>query len=211
MGSGEFLPKAAVQDVERGVLEGINPLVWQTDTSNADWFFNEKHPYKTGPQVIGMLADIVAKNGNLLLNITQYPDGSLPSQSAELLTQLAAWMKVNSEAIHGTRPWKLYGEGPTNAKAGAFEESGDYTAQDIRFTTKNGALYAIFLGWPRGESVIRSLGRNALSGSEIERVDLLGGPELQFRRDTGALRLTLPPPQAGAMIPAVRIRGRGLV
>jgi alpha-L-fucosidase len=211
MGSGEFLPKAAVQDVERGVLEGINPLVWQTDTSNADWFFNEKHPYKTGPQVIGMLADIVAKNGNLLLNITQYPDGSLPSQSAELLTQLAAWMKVNSEAIHGTRPWKLYGEGPTIAKAGAFEESGDYTAQDIRFTTKNGALYAIFLGWPRGESVIRSLGRNALSGSAIERVDLLGGPELQFRRDTGALRLTLPPPQAGAMIPAVRIRGRGLV
>jgi alpha-L-fucosidase len=198
-----------VQDVERGALEGINPLPWQTDTSNGDWFFNRNDRFKTTQQVIGMLADIVSKNGNLLLNVVQYPDGSLPPQSEELLAGLAAWMKVNSEAIHGTRPWNVFGEGPTNAK-GAFTESGDYTAQDIRFTTKNGALYAILLGGPQGPSAIRSLGGKALPDARIERVDLLGGPKLRFQRDAGALRLTLPPPQGGALIPVLRIRGRGL-
>jgi alpha-L-fucosidase len=211
LGSGEFLPKAGVQDVERGVLEGINPLPWQTDTSNSDWFFNEHDRFKTAREVIGMLADIVSKNGNLLLNVVQYPDGSLPPRSEELLVELAAWMKVNSEAIHGTRPWKTYGEGPTKPKPGAFSESGEYTSQDIRFTTKADTLYAILLGWPQVRSAIQSLGSSALPGAVIERVDLLGGPELQFRRDADALRLTLPPVQRGAFIPAIRIRGRGLV
>ena len=211
LGSGEFHRKAALQDVERGVMEGINPLPWQTDTSNADWFFSDSHPFKTPPQVIGMLADIVSKNGNMLLNISQYPDGSLPPQSEELLTALAAWMKVNSEAIHSTRPWRTFGEGPTNAKAGAFAESGDYTAQDIRFTTKKGALYAILLGWPQGQSAIQSLGRNAIAGAVVERVDLLGGPKLQFWHEADALRLTLPAQRTGALTPVLRIRGRGLV
>lgn len=211
LGSGEFLPKAGVQDVERGVLDGINPLPWQTDTSNSDWFYNEHERFKTAREIVGMLADIVSKNGNLLLNVVQYPDGSLPPQSEELVGELAAWMRVNSEAIHGTRPWRIYGEGPTKPKPGAFSESGEYTAQDIRFTTKRDALHAIFLGWPQGRSAIQSLGGNALQGAVIERVDLLGGPELQFRRDADALWLTLPPAAEGAFIPAIRIRGRGLV
>ena len=211
LGSGEFLPKAGVQDVERGVLDGINHLPWQTDTSNSDWFYNEHDRFKTAKEVLAMLADIVSKNGNLLLNVVQYPDGSLPPQSEDLLTELAAWMKVNSEAIHGTRPWKTYGEGPTKPKAGAFGESGEYTPADIRFTTKRDTLYAIFLGWPHGRSAIQSLGAGALPNSTIERVDLLGGPELQFRRDADALRLTLPPSPKGAFIPAIRIKGRGLV
>ena len=211
LGSGEFLPKAGVQDVERGVLDGLNPLPWQTDTSNSDWFYNEHDRFKTAREVVSMLADIVAKNGNLLLNVVQYPDGSLPPESEELLTGLSGWMKVNSEAIHGTRPWKTYGEGPTKPKAGAFGESGEYTPADIRFTAKRDTLYAIFLGWPQGRSAIQSLGAGALPNATIERVDLLGGPELQFRRDADALRLTLPPSPKGALIPAIRIRGRGLI
>ncbi|WP_296611121.1 alpha-L-fucosidase [Sphingomonas sp.] len=211
LGSGEFLPKAGVQDVERGVLEGINPLPWQTDTSNGDWFYSENDRFKTAPEVIGMLADIVSKNGNLLLNVVQHADGSLPPQSEELLAGLAAWMKVNAEAIHGTRPWRAYGEGPTRPKAGAFAESGTYTAEDIRFTTKGDELFAIFLGGFAGASAIRSLGGNALPDARIERVDLLGGPRLQFRREAGALQLTLPRQSSGAPIPVVRIRGRGLV
>ena len=211
LGSGEFLPKAGVQDVERGVLEGINPLPWQTDTSNSDWFYNEHDRFKTAKEVIGMLADIVSKNGNLLLNVVQYPDGSLPPPSEQLLVELAAWMKVNSEAIHGTRPWKIYGEGPTKPKAGAFGESGEYTAKDIRFTAKGDAVYAIFLDWPQGPIAIQSLGGDALPHATIGRADLLGGPKVSFRREAGALRLTLPSTQGGALIPVVRIRGGGLV
>ena len=85
-----------------------------------------------------------------------------------------------------------------------------FTAEDVRFTRKADALYAIFLDWPRNESAIQSLGSHALPEAAVERIDLLGGPELQFRRHADALRLTLPPPQDGAFVPALRIRGRGL-
>jgi len=194
LGSGEFNKKAAIQDVERGVLEGINPLPWQTDTSNADWFFSDNHPYKSPKEVIGLLADIVSKNGNMLLNITQYPDGSLPPESEELLVELAGWMKVNAEAIHGTRPWKIHGEGPTEAKIGAFAESGQYTAQDFRFTTKGDALYAIALGEPRGTAAIQALAAsNPNERRRVRAVRLLGHPgRLGFRQSGGALEIDVP-------------------
>src|SRR3569833_681611 len=117
-GSGEFYPQACVQDIERGVMSGINPRPWQTDTSNGDWFYADGFKYKTAPDVIRMLADIVSKNGNLLLNVVLYADGSLPPESQTLLSGLALWMGVNAEAIHGTRPWTIYGEGPTQTAAG---------------------------------------------------------------------------------------------
>ncbi len=146
-----------MQDVERGVMSGINPLPWQTDTSNGDWFYADGYTYKTAPEVIRMLADIVSKNGNLLLNVVLYPDGSLPPESQTLLSELKPWMAVNAEAIHGTRPWTVHGEGPTETAAGAFKENAQYTAQDIRFTTKGKTLYAITLGEPSGSVSITSL------------------------------------------------------
>jgi alpha-L-fucosidase len=86
-----------------------------------------------------------------------------------------------------------------------------YMAEDVRFTKKGDTLYAIFMEWPESESAIASLGRNALRGARIERIDLLGGPEVKFRQEAGALRLTLPPAGRGEFTPAIRISGRGLV
>ncbi|ESQ74503.1 alpha-L-fucosidase [Asticcacaulis sp. AC402] len=194
LGSGEFHKEAFVQDVERGVLKGINPLPWQTCTSNGDWFYSDTHAYKTTAAVITMLADIVSKNGNLLMNIVQYPDGSLPPESQKLLDELAPWMKVNAEAIHGTRPWKIYGEGPTEAASGAFQENAVYTAQDIRFTTRGESLYAITLGEPKQNVAVTSLGRSG--GQEtrrVKRVQMLGvSKALTFRQTDTALVIDLP-------------------
>lgn len=194
LGSGEFHKEWAVQDVERGVLNGINPLPWQTDTSNGDWFYSDGFKYKTTPEVLAMLADIVSKNGNLLLNVVQYPDGSLPPESQLLMDELAPWMAVNGEAIHGTRPWKVFGEGPTEAAAGAFQESAAYTAQDIRFTTKGEALYAITLGEPKQSVAITSLGLGSgLERRKVKRVDMLGQRRpCVFRQAEGALEIDLP-------------------
>jgi alpha-L-fucosidase len=194
LGSGEFYPEACVQDVERGVMSGINPRPWQTDTSNGDWFYADGYTYKTAPDVIRMLADIVSKNGNLLLNVVLYPDGSLPPESQTLLSELAPWMAINAEAIHGTRPWTIHGEGPTQAAAGAFKESAAYTAQDLRFTTKGNALYVITLGEPQGRVAITSLGRAA--GHEkraVRSVRLLGiKAALKFQQTDAALLVDLP-------------------
>lgn len=193
MGSGEFSPEFCVQDVERGVMSGIQPLPWQTDTSNGDWFYSDNYKYKTGPDVIRMLADIVSKNGNLLLNVVLYPDGSLPPESQALLADLKEWMATNREAIHGTRPWKIFGEGPTQTVAGDFKENADYTAADIRFTTRKGALYAITLGEPRGAVTIASLGRAAGHMPRIRSAHLLGvAKPLEFEQTDAALVVQLP-------------------
>jgi len=193
-GSGEFHKEWGVQDVERGVLKGINPLPWQTDTSNGDWFFSENDRYKTSAEVITMLADIVSKNGNLLMNVVLHADGSLPAESDRLLTDLKSWMAANSDAIHGTRPWKIYGEGPTDTAAGAFAENAAYTARDIRFTTKGETLYAITLGEPQGQVAIAALAKgNPHEHRAVRKVRLLGHPgHIAFRQTGQALVIDLP-------------------
>ncbi len=176
--SGEFTPGSCVQDVERGIMPDIQPYPWQTDTSNGDWFYRQGDRYKNTATVLHLLTDIVSKNGNLLLNIVLKPDGSLPPESRQLLDGLAAWMAVNSEAIFGTRPWTIYGEGPTAVQGGAFKESFPFTAQDFRFTTKRGVLYALCLGVPTGPISIKALAKNNPYGVKgITGISLLGSPE----------------------------------
>jgi alpha-L-fucosidase len=209
--------RAIVEDVERGVLDGIREQPWQTDTCIGNWHYSrriyEENGYKSPKLVVQMLADIVSKNGNLLLNIPVRGDGTIDDKEEAILDQVSAWTGRNGEAIFGTRPWRKYGEGPTKPPPpGNFSEDKlkPFTAEDIRFTKKGVTLYAIFLDWPKRESAIASLGGNALPGAVIERIDLIGGPPLQFRRDGEALRLSLPAASAGAFVPVLKIAGHGL-
>ena len=130
----------------------------------------------------------------MLLNVVLYADGSLPPEPRQFLDEMAAWMAVNGEAIHGTRPWKIFGEGPTVAATGHFKEDTAYTAQDIRFTTKAGWLYAITLGVPSGEVRIKSLGRDAkIAERPVRSVRLLGSSTtLVWSQEPGALAIKLP-------------------
>ena len=167
-----------VQDLERGVMDGISPNPWQTDTCVGDWYYQENllktHRYRSTAMILQMLADIVSKNGNLLLNLPPRPDGTLDDDELKILSELAAWMPVNGEAIFGTRPWKLYGEGPSKMKqGGSFNENTlKYTAKDIRFTTRGKTLYALALGWPEGgKLVVKSL---ATPAGKVSSVVLLG-------------------------------------
>ena len=201
--------KCMVRDIERGKAERIEPSVWQTDTCIGDWHYARwifnAHSCKKASDVVPMLVDIVSKNGNLLLNIPVRGDGSLDEDETALLEKLARWMAANREGILATRPWKIYGEGPSTAadnSKGYIEGQSDvskspFTAQDFRFTvSKDGAvLYAIALGWPvDGKLVIKSLANNALNYfGEIRSVELLGSMETcRFTRDETALTVTVP-------------------
>ena len=110
-----------MEDLERGVMPGINPYPWQTDTSIGDWYYNKDWKFRPVSWTIHMLVDIVSKNGNLLLNVVQRPDGSLDPEVEQMLEELAAWNTIHGEAIYGTRPWLVYGEGAVRAKGGAFQ------------------------------------------------------------------------------------------
>lgn len=208
--TNQFVNESCVHDMERGVLGEIQPRPWQTDTSIGDWFYNQHWNYRPVRWVIHMLVDIVSKNGNLLLNVVQRPDGSLDPEVEQQLTEIAAWNAIHGEAIFETRPWHVFGEGPTKASGGAFKEDFSYSAKDIRFTTKGPVLYAIALGWPEdGKLLIRSLAKPAAgAGNAIQSVHLLGASEAPSWKQTAAgLEITLPAKPISPHCAALRIVG----
>ncbi|MGH9469322.1 MAG: alpha-L-fucosidase, partial [Terriglobia bacterium] len=188
---------AAVLDIERGIEGGIRELHWQTDTSVSwkSWGFIEDDSYKSAAEIVPELVDIVSKNGNLLLNVGPRPDGTIPEQAANVFRSIGRWVSVGGEAIFGTRPWKIYGEGPNKLKAGSFgEKQVTFTSQDIRFTTKGNTIYAIFLGWPEHEARVTALGAHSQHApAKISGVALLGSEQnLKWRQNADALVIETP-------------------
>ena len=195
-----------VEDVERGFVAEIRAEPWQTCTCIGNWHYDrglyERRGYKPAKLVIQRLADIVSKNGNLLLSIPVRGDGSIDDQEEAILDGIERWLGTNGEAIYGSRPWRVFGEGPTQPPSGEMNEANaaPFTAADLRFTRKGDTLYAILLDWPREETRIAALADRA-----VERVSLLGRGPLSFQHGMDGLRVSLPPPDAGAFVPVLRI------
>lgn len=181
-----------VLDLERSNQPDIRPFVWQTDTSVGDWFYNKRDVYKTPKHVAETLVDIVSKNGNLLLNIPQRPDGTLDDECMHIVTSTARWTKVNGEGIYGTRPWEKSGEGPSSVIIDHFREDAvAWTTEDFRFTTKNGDVYAFMMKWAEGgTTAIRSLAQGAVP--KVSAVTLLGTGPVPFKQTSRGLVIDLP-------------------
>jgi alpha-L-fucosidase len=214
--NGKLLPPehkgALVEDVERGFRADIEPLPWQTDTCIGDWHYNrerfEKKSYVGAQSVINRLCDVVSKNGNLLLSIPVRGDGTIDSEERKIVEQIGSWTSRYGDAIFGSRPWRVAGEGPTEVSSGQFgeEKMRPFTAEDIRFTVNKGSLYAMTLGHPGGEVTIR-----ALADHDVQRVELAGsnGP-LSFKRDGAGLHVALPAGAAHQFGAALKINGSGI-
>jgi alpha-L-fucosidase len=185
-------------DIERGVANQIMPKAWQTDTCIGTWHYKRDVEYKTPKVVVDMLCDIVSRNGNLMLNIPLPNSGEPDAKELAVLDSITRWMAVNSEGIHDTRPWKVFGAGPgvDSAAGGGMNERNrkDLTAEDIRFTTKGNSLYAFMMGWPGRQAVLPSLapgGANAVP--KIQNVELLGQRgKLKYTQDEAGLKVDLP-------------------
>jgi alpha-L-fucosidase len=197
----DFPANAATLDIERGKMDAIRLLPWQTDTSVSihSWGYVNNDQYRDARSLIDELVDVVSKNGNLLLNVGPKSDGTIPEQAQSILLEMGAWLKTNGEAIYGSRPWLVFGEGPTKVTSSALDtDIQQYTPQDIRFTTNRDALYAIALGWPEnGELHIHTLYRGApyLDGP-VCSVTLLGAAgELKWSQEDDFLNIKLPAAQ----------------
>lgn len=211
--------EALVWDVERGAPNQIYDKPWQTCTCIGDWHYNDgvykNDRYKSAAQVIKMLADVVSKNGNLLLSIPLRGDGTFDDKEEKIIAGIGEWMQVNGEAIYSTRPWHKFGEGPIaesdiKINAQGFNE-GAYTkatSEEIRFTQTPKHLYAISLAWPEdGMIKVKSLADgSSLHKRKIKSVELLGYGKVKFTRDGEGLKVTLPDDAPRSVAPVLRIR-----
>jgi len=202
---GQYRDGFCVRDLERGVQDGIAAEPWQTDTCVGDWYYKREIEYKTATKVVHMLVDIVSKNGNLLLNFPLRADGTLDSREESIIASLGTWMAANGGAIYGSRPWKRFGEGPTGPTGAMFNEDKlTYTPDDIRFTTRDGSLYAFAMAWPAaGKLRITSLA--SATPHAVRMVD--GGDLLKWTSQPDALVIELPKTQRGEHAFGVRIDG----
>ncbi len=194
----EMAKGAAVLDLERSRMAEKKDFPWLTDDS-IDWgtWCHVSNPdYKSTNRLIDFLVDVVSKNGGVLLNITPTAQGDIPQPVQERLLEMGQWLSTNGEAIYGTRPWKVYGEGPAKVTEGHLSEhqNKDNTEEDIRFTQKDGVLYALLLDVPSKEIQIRAMGKNAaLLDKKIKNIEVLGSNEkVSWEVTDAALKISKP-------------------
>jgi alpha-L-fucosidase len=200
-----FPSEAAVLDVSAGTgvraswqPAGARPQPWQFDTmASQAWFWRPDIKIRPVADIIGEMADVVSKNGNYLLNFTPAPDGTPGPEQEKLAEELGRWMAVNGEAIYCTRPWTIFGEGPTegvNPKFSGVTSKTPYTSNDIRFVKKGDFVYAIVLAIPTEDVRIVTLAKvsNVLNKA-VARVTLLGSDDkVTWRQGADALVIAKP-------------------
>ena len=209
----DFPEGIGVYDIECGSFKDAKEFPWQTDDrleDNVTWCMVQNPKYKPAIRIVHQLCDIVSKNGNLLLNVGPYADGSFHEEAKKILFEIGDWLAVNGEAIYGTRPFDVAAEGPTEVADVDYNiemvneqlsnESGDagdlhsgvFTSEDFRFTRKGDVVYAIAMGWSdKGSFLVKSLAESKTK--KISRVSMLGiEKELSFNQGQEGLKVDLP-------------------
>jgi len=182
--------KVGILDIEKSQFPGISPDPWQTDTCIGNWFYDVRQEFKKPGHIIEMLVDIISKNGVMLLNILQRPDGTIDDEAQYLLQELASWFSVCAEGVYGTRPWRTFGEGDTRVLIEGFKEDATtWNSSDLRFVQKGKTIYAFQYRMPENRvAIIKSL----TVADKVVRVRLLGVGEVPFTRAFGLLTVQLP-------------------
>ena len=202
-GLGDF---AAAGDNE--ILTDSKMAYWETPgTVNNTWGYSKfDNDWKTPEELIFWIVDIASKGGNYLLNVGPKADGTIPVHSLELLSEVGTWMKVNGEAIYGTKKWSVAKEGPNTLKmkgTDAREKEGfksNFTPEDFWFTQKGKNLYAISLTKPTANALIKSF--NSKIG-KITDVEIPGKGKVKYEQTENGLKISIPPgftPQGGYVI-----------
>ncbi len=177
------------------ILDKAPGFEWENPGSmNTSFGYNQNdHQWVESKEIVCRLVDIVSKGGNYLLNVGPTSEGIIPQPSIDRLMEVGAWMATNGEAIYGTSPWEVYGEGPRLEKAARDPAKSPGSSVEIRFTAKGNSLYAICLSWPKWDVLVKALGNRVVTDKTIAAVRMLGSQEAITWRQTGeGLNLSVP-------------------
>lgn len=203
---GDFFPtELSVVNVERATMEDITPEVWITDfILGSAWCYDKTKRTAIDPKkAIRMLAEVVSKNGVMLLSAGPMADGTMPIEQVQAMEKIGAWMKLYGEAIYNTRPFIKFGEGPTVLKRdesdawnayGAIKKGlGNLNSKDIRYTTKGKTVYALQLGWDAkdGERTLSVFTKK--NQVKVKSVTVLGSTEkIKWKQNSKGLTVHQP-------------------
>jgi alpha-L-fucosidase len=206
-----------VEDFEKGRQNRITDYVWLTDDtiSLGSWCYTHDLKIKSTRYVLHVLIDIVSKNGQLLLNISPKADGTIPMDQRDVLLGIGEWLSKYGEAIYGSRPFVVFGEGPTRLKTGGeyAREKLRYKPEDVRFTTKGNIVYAIQLGWPgaKHETLLESFSKKHRQESlKIKSVTMPGSDKKiawSLREDGLVVTSPWSPPDNMAVVYKIETNG----
>jgi alpha-L-fucosidase len=201
---------AFTYNLERGSAGEIKekPWMWATDLSG-NWFYRKESRNKmTIPVMVANAVDAISKNGVVMLNIALTGDGIIPEPQLKYLEAFKSFFNTNAEGIYNSRPWKIFGEGSLEIKDGRQGENHkNYSQDDIRFTTKNGILYAFVLAVPTEDIVIKTLAEGLELKQKIESIELMGSSEIiKWSRTNEALTIHLPKNLPGKIVNGFRIK-----
>ncbi len=205
---GDFFPtELAVVNVERATMADITPDVWITDFMiGSNWCFNRANRNTIDPeQAIRMLAEVVSKNGVMLLSAGPMADGTMPEEQVEVMAGIGRWMKLYGEAIYNTRPFITFGQGVTKLERDAQDEWNEYgaikknlnklCAEDIRYTynSEKSAVYALQLGWKEGGLSHLLKAFEAKNNIDVKSVEVMGSNEkIKWELTPKGLKVTQP-------------------
>lgn len=182
-------------------MDDIQDEVWVTDfILGAYWCYNKKYRIALDPKFgIRFLADVVSKNGVMLLSAGPMADGTMPPEQVESMEAMGRWTKLYGEAIYNTRPFDVFGEGPSMFKADKPDGSVSkkqlfkLNPADVRYTRNGNTVYAIQLGWD-DESNSKTLTALAKAkGYKVKSVNVLGSKEcIKWQQNSEGLMVNQP-------------------
>ena len=199
----EGVYRVGVLDMERALLDKASAYPWQMDTCIGGWFYDAKATFKKPREIIDILIDVTSKNGCMLLNILQRPDGSIDDETEFILEELAKWNRTHGEAIYATRPWKTVGEGSSLLDFKEFREDAvTWNPADVRFVCKGNAVFAFLMGAQPGQAAVL---RSFNEGERIRSVRLLDVGEVPFAHQFGVLTVQLPDQLPTEYVPCLAV------